>query len=94
MLILLLILLVFTSPAFAGSYTVTTTPEQEEAIKTLDERRVARGLPKLTVQQTLQHLVDAYTAVTVADLKRSADKKAACAKVTDAQAKQHLGCAP
>jgi hypothetical protein len=89
----------------AGSYTITTTPEQEQALALIAARLNAAGkaaMPARTApsnttvlpQTIVQQAVDQYLAGAVEDVKREASRQAACAKVTDAQAKQTLGCAP
>jgi hypothetical protein len=88
----------------AASYTITTTPEQEQALALIAARLNAAGqaaMPartppsNITVQPKtiVQQAVDQYLAVAVEDVKREASRQAACAKVTDAQAKATLGCA-
>lgn len=79
--------------AFAGSYTVTTTPEQDAALAEMAKRpvRTVPGVnaPTATTPQALvQGFVDRALYGHVNQVKRAA----ACAKLTDAAQKQALGC--
>jgi hypothetical protein len=93
------LILAWTSSVLAGSFTVTTTPEQDAAIaqriQTMSKWTVAAGAtpPSLTPQQLVQQIISQALQFDVTTTQRTSDRAAACAKVTDAQVKQALGCA-
>lgn len=79
--------------AFAGSYTVTTTADQDAALAEMAKapQRVVPGkapAPAMTPQAIVQGVVDRSLSSQVARIQRAKD----CAKITDAAAKQRFGC--
>jgi hypothetical protein len=77
--------------AHAGSYTVTTTPEQDAAVTQI-AASVTRSGQKMTPEQAVQFIIDRNLQTRVEEIQRTATQAAACAKVTDAKAKKTLGC--
>ncbi len=86
--IVMLLVLMLATVAHAGSYTVTTTAEQDQALA-----QVAKQMPAgSTSQQAVQFIVERNLMTKVQAIQADQSRTAACAKVTDAQAKQALGC--
>lgn len=78
--------------AFAGSYTVQTTADQDAALAELAKQPVrvagATAPTPRTPAQIIQTMVDNGLSGRVRQIQRTN----ACAKVTDAAAKTALGC--